>query len=515
MKICYGSYNRQVQPEKREALARVMGQKLAQGLKDKLGAAPEVICCSTREDVAKAAASGCDLILTESQLKLPNGGKPGDDNVGYGTIKEWTSMHGVKRVVLLMQAGDRPSVADKDGKPSIVTGRKLVELFRRGYYDALFYNDLQMDKIAALLSAGRTEEEAKAYYGITDQMLEILLATSKPEKADKAEGKAKEEKKSLFGGLFGGKKKEEKYEAEAERKEEKETRTEDKTEQVSSNNNVASATGDKKEVKKDEEPSKKEESADEVKPFEIPRDQPKEERHEPEGPAVSEEELARAREQANSDVMKALLSGGTDSFFEDEEEQEPAAEPESGGFDFGFGFEREETKKPETAGGGFGFEFEELPPVEKPKAPMPDAARTEEVRAEEAKAEEVKTREVIEEVKPVMENANVANVTENGAEETSVGVISSCLNEGTLLTVDVASLPSDPDVTRYSAMILVKGAGRGRVVNGRWVSSVKCFTGYCVKVIMQRTVLVEVPDGDTPGPEVEGKQCMITFYKLA
>lgn len=457
MKICYGSYNRQVPVDKREAFAKMFAAKLSRGIAEMTGEETDVVCCAEREEITHQIRDGCDVIITECQLRLPPGGKPGEDNVGYGTVKEWTAMPGVHRVILLVQPGDKPQLGEKDGKETFIAGRKLVELFRRGYYDGLFYNDLTVDQIVRLSSAGRTENEAKAYYGITDRMLEILLLGSG---AKETGAGGSEEKKSLLGGLFGGKKKSE------------ETMGETNTSGSAEEKEMLSAST----AVRIENPPQSNKAIKDSREKQVNK--------------VEKKRMEKEEKQASGEVFKALLASGTDAVFE-EEEAAGVKEEIPDGFVF---------TKPQDNEDGY----------DRPNVPYTGTEDTMEhmdsLFHKEGIDDPIFEQKASENTEPVM--------GESGGLVNRMGKISSCLNGGTLLAVDLSNLPADSDVATYGVTVLIKGTEEGRVVNGRWQSSFVAFNGYCVKAIMQRTLLIEVPDSEVQGMNLSGKSCMVTFNKL-
>ena len=200
MKICYGSYNELIPFERREVFAKAFAKKLQDEIKAKSGENVEIVCCPERGDLVAAMDAGYEVVLTESKLRRPEGGSVGEENVGVGTLKEWTSRKGVKRVILILPASDRPALGKReDGTDYFTSGRKVVELYRKGFYTALYVSDLKCDLLIDLIKNGRGDADAKKYYGVTDEMIGVLLAAEQGKK-DKKE---KEKKKGIFGNIFG------------------------------------------------------------------------------------------------------------------------------------------------------------------------------------------------------------------------------------------------------------------------------------------------------------------------
>ena len=111
----------------------------------------EIEMVSAKTDANKAIVSGqFDVVICRDKLE--------DGPIGIKCIEAWQEMQPNIRVIL--------SVMDnKKG------GNSMLKLFRRGYYDAVYQNDMMdMGVILNLLLNGRNENEAFSYYGIQNNM---------------------------------------------------------------------------------------------------------------------------------------------------------------------------------------------------------------------------------------------------------------------------------------------------------------------------------------------------------
>ena len=564
MKICYGSYNELIPFEHREVFAKAFAKKLQDEIKAKSGEDVEIVCCPERGDLVAAMDAGYEVVLTESKLRRPEGGSVGEENVGVGTLKEWTSRKGVKRVILILPESDRPSLGKReDGTDCFTSGRKVVELYRKGFYDALYVSDLKCDLLIDLIKNGRGDTDAKKYYGVTDEMIGLLLAAE--QKKDKKE---KEKKKGIFGNIFGRGQaegaKEEPVKVEENHAEVKEAaaanekpREPVKKETVQAKAGDAESKVEENQKESVVKPIAKEEESENAKASEIIREEGQKETAlfaeekadadekaaEPvktsevggeaskggddavpsiinevinkeviekeeskavedgaenrktgeggetsksaavvkDGKAVANEEKA-ADDPEMLEVMKALISGGTDQFFEDDGDGDDS--DSVGGFDFGSIFGGEASSL--TSGTESGS----------PKAT--------EVRRDEWTAPLLGT-----------EGTVGADAVAGGEEAGySDGRITSFLNGGTLITIQLTNPPSGSDVSMFGVTVFCKGSGVGRVVNGRYQSNTTAFDGYCVRLISGRTLLIEVPDSEAPQTDLSGRDCMVTFKYL-
>ena len=400
MKITYASYNSNLEPEKREFFAKVFADRLQKELESKMGTKVEIVCCPERTDVEQSIENGSEVVITECKLRCSKKTQKDDGNIGYGTVKEWASVTGMKRVIMILPPEERPKFGERyDGIMSIISGRKTVELYRRGYYDAIYINDLTGDNLINLIRYGRSEADAKRYYGITDEMLDSLPG-AEPKK----------------------------------------------------------------------EPVKAEEKKEEPQP---------------------------EQDTSESDVLKTLLSGGTDAFFEEENSLEE---------------NKEESSEEHT-----GFNFNVSPETE-----LYDCIVSEEVQ----EIEVIPQYEMPERICAVEEERIFSDDSTESDEEpgyavmdTSLkliqqGKVTGYLQDGTLLIIEVENPPKEAEATRYGVTVVRKGKSRGRVVNGRYQSDVMIFFGYCVKTIMQHAIVIEIPDGDAPDQSINGKECVVTFALL-
>lgn len=536
MKICYGTYNEMIPVERREMFAKAFAAKLQGELKAKTGEEVEIVCCPERGDLVAAMNAGYDVVLTEAKLRRPENGKAGEENIGVGTLKEWTGRSDLKRVILILPPNDRPALGKReDGTDCFTSGRKVVELFRKGFYTAVYVTDLKCDLLVEIIKKGRTEAEAKSYYGVTDEMLELLLASEQ----NKQEKKEKEKKKGIFG-IFG---RGQETKAAEEKEKEPVMPAEPKAEEIKpvpSNNKEETKKEDKEEVPKPDEVKKPEEpekaKSEDMAVEEVPQNNPvtegakpeeteeafadgteeepvlKSEPHEeaqkdPESvieiiPEEIKEEVPQTREEVgredkkedkkeskgdsedSTEVLRQLLKYGTDQFFEDDE-------PEGGDV-------------PPMEGMDFGDLFG-APPARKDDVAFNPASSYKEGRTPEPAVDYARTQA------PGTVNTFVPS---EGDEKICTGQITSYLNGGTLIAVNLINPPDLGDVTRYSATVICKGVGAGRVINGRYQSSTIAFLGYCAKLMSGRTLLLEVPDEEAPGVNLSGRECMITFDLL-
>lgn len=531
MKICYGSYNDRLPEGKRELFAKAFADKMRKDLEALSGDAVEITWCPEKGDLVSAINGGCDVVITEGKLRMPAGGHDGDENVGFGTVKEWKGLNGVKRVILLLPVDDKPAIAKKeDGSEIIGSGRKVVEMYRKGYYDALYVNDLKPSVLISIIKEGRGEAAAKDYYGVTDDMLALLIESENGKRKKKE--KEKPEKKGMFGGLFARKESEKETEAEGPVKKEdpiksatpaaEEAKQEIPSEKVPERKSAEPvSSNNKEEINKTVEPViKSENKAPEVAPEKtnvgeadrtLVKEVSKEEINVTVNENKKEESAAMDREVKNgtdaekpakakheidaetASVLRTILSGGMDALFEEEGKEEPKVTETSsaekgasaGGFDF-----------------DFSFDAAAVQPVEKKEAsPMKEVINERADRQQESVTAAV--------AEPVQ--TSTFQGTESGLR---TGRVTSYLNGGTLLALELNAAPDDPDVNRYGVTVISKGSGRGRVVNGRYQSDVIAFEGFCVKLMMQRTILVEVPDESAPPAGVVNRECMVTFTQL-
>ena len=443
-RIGYASYSTNVPKEQRELFGRMLAKRLQDELRGVLGAEVEIIYCPARKDVLRAIDTGCTVIITEGRLKRSEGAREGDENIGTGTIKDWTGLPGMERVILILAAEDHPAVITKDDGSKTINGRKVVELYRRGYYDALYLTDMTAANIGNLIKHGRKEAEAKEYYQVTDEMLEILLAGERA----KNERNRKKAERSSFKEMF---------------------------------------TVPQSEKTADESRREKEVPAEEYK--------------EP----VPEKTVETAKEDLEaSDIFRSLLAGGVDAYLDNLDKWQADTDSTGDSID-----PREDTGMQAEGEDMDGFDFGG-------QLPEDDCCRDdqeEEILQDgpQISAEPEDTRE------PEMywEDAGEYAVLDTSFDLTQQGRISGYLQGGTLLVIDLPKPPQEQDANRYRVTVIHKGRQKGYVHNGRYQSSVVAFGGYCIKTIMQRSVLVEIPDEEAPGEYVAGKDCYVTFNPLA
>ena len=439
LRIGYASYSINVLEEKRELFGRMLAGRLQAELQGILGTEIEMIYCPARQDVVRAIDTGCTVLITEGKLKRSEGARDGDENIGTGTIKDWTGLPGMQRVILILAPEDHPTVTTKKDGSKAINARKVVELYRRGYYDALYINDMSAANIAHLIQYGRKEAEAKDYYQVTDEMLEILLAGERA----KNERNRKKTEHAGIAGLFTD------------------------TQTAKSMENVAD--------ERKEQPVSAEES--------------------PEPAMGKETEQPQKEDMSSSDILQSLLSGGVDAYLDSldnwqtesaQKEESESAQEDMDGFDF-------EDSIPEDDG-------EDDMTEEEMSRGEPETAMEQEIRLETG-------------IAWVDANEEYA-VLDTRFDLEQLGRISRYMQGGTLLVVDLPNPPQEQDANRYGVTIIQKGREKGYVHNGRYQSSAVVFTGYCIKTIMQRSVLIEVPDEEAPGEYVAGKDCYVTFTPL-
>lgn len=172
MKVCFGSYIRKegVDPM---LFGAAFAKKLANGIRILINEEVEVTHFIRRDEMTEALSKGgYDLIVTDCKLK-PDGENDGSDSVGLGTVKKWLANGYAKRVILIFGEDMHPVLGAEDGKENwLVSGKKVVELWKKDYFDGIFLADMTAEKVVDLYINGRDRESAKAYYGITDGMLE-------------------------------------------------------------------------------------------------------------------------------------------------------------------------------------------------------------------------------------------------------------------------------------------------------------------------------------------------------
>ena len=213
-----------------------------------------------------------------------------------------------------------------------------------------------------------------------------------------------------------------------------------------------------------------------------------------------------------SAAMQMLISGNLDALFDDEDErEEPAPEKavESKGFSFDtFDSGLNVSEKSDQALDQTGPEA---------KASEDGSVSTTTAQPERVLPKNLASVAAQDNTRKDPEEAAAAAPAESlrvaTADEACLpGKITSALNGGSLLTISLTGTPPD-DVSRYSVTIMC-GGGKGRVVNGRYQSGMIVFVGYCVKYMMGRMLLVEVPDEEVPGTDLSGRECMVTFALL-
>lgn len=172
MKVCFGSY---IQKEGVDPMlfGAAFAKKLANGIRILTNEEVEVTHFVRRDDMTEAlSGGGYDLIVTDCKLK-PDGESDGSDSVGLGTIKKWLANGYARRVILIFGEDMHPVLKTENGKENwLVSGKKVVELWKKDYFDGIFLADMTAEKVVELYVNGRDRESAKAYYGITDGMLE-------------------------------------------------------------------------------------------------------------------------------------------------------------------------------------------------------------------------------------------------------------------------------------------------------------------------------------------------------
>jgi len=176
MKICFGDYLPNI--ENPDFFVNAISKKAASEIQRLSGEDVDFRVFSVRDEMTAALAEGgYDLIVTKCKLKMSDAGE-GSDSVGLGTVKKWLTNGYAKRVILIFDKDMQPKLGDVDGKTNwLISGRKTVEFWKKEYYDGLYVTDYQPDKVLELFRNGRSAEEAKAYYGITDEMI-----STRPEK---------------------------------------------------------------------------------------------------------------------------------------------------------------------------------------------------------------------------------------------------------------------------------------------------------------------------------------------
>lgn len=132
-----------------KTLSEYQQQRVPDGGTIKLG---NVEMVNSKTDANMAIVSGnYDIVICRDKLE-------NNELIGIKCIEAWQEMRPDLRVIL--------SVADsKKG------GNSMLKLYRRGYFDAIYQNDMSdIGLLLDLIGGSRSEEAAFVYYGIRDNM---------------------------------------------------------------------------------------------------------------------------------------------------------------------------------------------------------------------------------------------------------------------------------------------------------------------------------------------------------
>lgn len=132
-----------------KTLSEYQQQRVPDGETIKLG---NVEMVNSKTDANMAIVSGnYDIVICRDKLE-------NNEAIGIKCIEAWQEMQPDLRVIL--------SVADsKKG------GNSMLKLYRRGYFDAIYQNDMSdIGLLLYLIGGSRSDEAAFVYYGIRDNM---------------------------------------------------------------------------------------------------------------------------------------------------------------------------------------------------------------------------------------------------------------------------------------------------------------------------------------------------------